>query len=299
MDRLIGLLDNQGPLTGKELLEKTRMDKFFLWKICNTCEKIITKIIGQRYLRLDKHVEGYARLSPSILREFYSYTVIGTEKHYQKILAKAETLQQDIKEISRRKFELAQEVIKQIVESQEDPTIFKTGASFLIAGDVVYEMAHLEPRPESSTGELVKGSDLDIVVVTQGLRNNTIKHLDLSIYKQKNILRKNPSYNEEIDYIIKDISRVESQLEFDSFESMVAAKILYEGQYLYGNYALFQKIKNMLAAKGIPKKIAALEEKALINRNKARFSLLNNEGSLLEEENMKLFYTREEKEEFF
>lgn len=159
--------------------------------------------------------------------------------------------------------------------------------------------AHLEPRPESSTGELVKGSDLDIVVVTRGLPNNTIKHLDLSIYKQKNFLLRNPSYNEEIEYIIKDISRVESQLEFDSFESMVAAKILYEGQYLYGNYTLFQKIKNMLVAKGIPKKIAALEEKAIINRNKARFSLLNNEGSLLEEENMKLFYTREEKEEFF
>jgi hypothetical protein len=55
----------------------------------------------------------------------------------------------------------------------------------------------------------------------------------------------------------------------------------------------------LLADKGIPKKIATLEDKALINRNKAQFSLLNNEGSLLEEENMKLFYTREEKEEFF
>ena len=37
----------------------------------------------------------------------------------------------------------------------------------MIAGDVVFEMAHLEPRPESSTGKLVKGSDLDIVVVTK------------------------------------------------------------------------------------------------------------------------------------
>jgi hypothetical protein len=40
---------------------------------------------------------------------------------------------------------------------------------FIIAGDVVFGMAHAEPRPEASTGELVKGSDLDIIVIADDL----------------------------------------------------------------------------------------------------------------------------------
>ncbi len=299
MDKILELLETQGPLTGKVLIEKTKMDGFSLWKICNTNRRIIKKVIGTRYLRLDKQVDGYARLSPSIIREFYGYTIIGTEKNLKEIAKEAELLHQGIKEISRKKFKLAQEVVKKICESQEDSHIIKKCACFIIAGDVAYEMSHLEPRPELSTGELVKGSDLDIVVVTQGLPDSISKCLDLSIYNQKNYLLKNPSYKEEIDYIIKDISKVERQLDFDNFESMVASKILYEGKFLYGDIGIFNKIKEMLINKGIPRKLMALEEKALMNRNNAVSYLLKFKGTLSDQESMKLFYTKEEKEEFF
>lgn len=89
------------------------------------------------------------------------------------------------------------------------------------------------------------------------------------------------------------------QLKFDSFESMVAAKIFDEGKFLYGNWDIFQKVKQLLFEKGIPEKIAALEEKAILNRNNAISYLLRCEGTLADEKNMKLFYTNEEKEEFF
>ncbi|MEG6522912.1 hypothetical protein [Desulfotomaculum sp. 1211_IL3151] len=299
MDNIIELLDNQGPLTGKQLLEKTKMDEFSAWKICNSSKRVVTKIIGTRYLRLDRQVEGYARLSPSIIREFHGYTVIGTEKNINETRIKAELLRQEIIEISKKKFELAQEVITKIVESQEASHSIKAGACFIIAGDVAYEMSHLEPRPEASTGELVKGSDLDIVVVSQGLPDSTIKALDQAIYIHKNFLLKNPSYNEEIDYIIKDISKVKDQLKFDSFEAMVASKILHEGKFLYGNFDIFKRVKEMLIEEGIPEKIKTLEEEAQMNRNNARTYLLAYEGQLTDEENMKLFYTKEEKEEFF
>jgi hypothetical protein len=299
MDKIIELLDNQGPLTGKELLEKIKLDEFSMWKICNSSERLVTKTIGSRYLRLDRQVEGYARLSPSIIREFHGYTVIGTEKNIHEILEKAKLIHQDIIEISRKKFALAQGVVTKIVESQETADIIKIGACFIIAGDVAYEMSHLEPRPEASTGELVKGSDLDIVVITQGLPDSIINALDLAIYQHKNFLLKNPSYNEEIDYIVKDIQKVKDQLKFNSFESMVASKILYEGKFLYGNFDIFKQVKNMLIDEGIPEKIRALEEAARVNRNNAREYLLKYEGKLTDAENMKLFYTKEEKEEFF
>jgi len=298
MDQILELLDSRGPLIGKELLERTQMDEFTAWKICNSHERIVTKTIGTRYLRLDRQVEGYARLSPSIIREFHGYTVIGTVRNIPDIQDKAELLRQEIINISKRKFELAQEVITKIVESQLASNIIKAGACFIIAGDVAYEMAHLEPRPEPSTGELVRGSDLDIVVVTQGLPVSIVKALDYHIYEQKNFLLRNPSYNEEIDYIIKDISKVKEQLKFNSFKSMVASKILYEGKFLYGNIDIFNNIKKMLMDESIPEKIKALEETASRNRNEAIAHLLNYEGKLTNEEDMKLFYTKEEKEEF-
>ncbi|MEG6616971.1 hypothetical protein V6C27_11135 [Peptococcaceae bacterium 1198_IL3148] len=299
MDKIITLLDSQGPLTGKELLEKINMDEFSTWKFCNSSDRVVTKTIGDRYLRLDRQVDGYARLSPSIIREFYGYTIIGTENNVHDIIIKAKLLHQEIIAISKKKFELAQRVITKIVESQQASEAIKTGVCFIIAGDVAYEMSHLEPRPEASTGELVKGSDLDIVVITQDLSDDIINALDLSIYDHKNFLLKNPSYNEEIDYIIKDISKVKEQLQFNSFESMVASKILYEGKFLFGNFNIFNQVKKMLNDEGIPEKIRALEEKALINRNNATTYLLNHQGKLTAEENMKLFYTKEEKEEFF
>jgi len=299
VDKIIAILDTEGPLTGRALLEKTRMDEFNLWKICNSSERIITKTIGQRYLRLDKQVNGYARLSPSIVREFYDYTLIGTVKYLQEIATKAALLHQEIMAISKNKLELAREVIKKICESHQNSQIINNRACFIIAGDVAYGMAHLEPRPESSTGELVKGSDLDIVVVTQDLPERIINTLDLAIYNQKNYLLKNPSYKEEIDYIIKDMNRVYEQLKFDSFESMIAAKIFDEGKFLYGNRDIFQKVKQLLLEHGIPDKIAALEEQAIISRNDAIAYLLKCKETLTDEKNMQLFYTKEEKEEFF
>jgi len=299
MDKLIELLDSQGPLTGKELIAKTGMDEFTAWRKCFSNEKVVTKTIGTRYLRLDRQVEGYARLSPSIIREFYGYTVIGTEKMMPQILSRAELLHEEIIQISKKKFALAQEVITKIVESKEAADIIKTGACFIIAGDVTYEMAHLEPRPESSTGKLVKGSDLDIVVVTQGLQTSMINMLDESIYAKKHYLLKHPDYNEEIDYVIKDISKVEGQLKFNDFESMVASKVLHEGKYLYGNLEIFEQIQKMLIDEGIPEKISILEEEALINRNNAAIQLSKLEGRFPDEEDMKLFYTKEEREEFF
>ena len=299
MDIIFDLLDAQGPLTGKELLDKAKKDEFTTWKICNSSDSIVTQTVGTRYLRLDRQVEGYARLSPSIIREFHGYTVIGTKKDKLEIQKKAEFLHQEIIRISKKKFELAQKVITKIVEAQANSDIIKKGACFIIAGDVAYEMSHLEPRPEVSTGELVRGSDLDIVVVAQSLPEDIINNLDLSIYEHKNFLLRNPSYKEEIDYIIKDIAKVKEQLQFDSFESMVASKILHEGKFLYGNLDIFNQIKQMLIEEGIPEKIRILEAKALHNRNKAKEHLLKYQVKLTDQEDMKLFFTQEEKEEFF
>jgi len=299
MNNIIELFEKYGPLTGKEIFEKTYGDIFTLWKTCNNNDDIVSRAIGEKYLRFDKHVEGFARLSPSIIREFCSYMVFGTKDQHELINTKAESIYKEILEISRKKFQLAQKVMAEIVEHQEDPQLICSQACFIIAGDVAYDMAHTEPRPECSTGKTVNGSDLDIVVVSKDLPESIIKAIDSAIYEKKAYLLKNPSYREEIDYVVKDISKVKRQLVFDEFESMIASKVLHEGKFLYGSFELFSEIKNMIFERGIPEKIEALKNKASIDREIARRQLLTNDNAIFDEDNMQLFYTTDEKEEFF
>jgi len=299
MQEIIELLRESGPLTGRKLLEKSRSDPLFIWRICNRSEKILTETIGKRYLRLDRQVEGFARLSPSILREFLTYTVLGLDDDIENIKVKAMELSRSIEKISMEKFILSKEIISRVVSSQKYHEEIKKKAVFIIAGDIVYNMAHRESRPESSTGKMVNGSDLDIIIITEDLPEDIIKELDRSIYHEKYYLLKMPAYREEIDYIIKDIDKVKQQLSFNCFEFMVASKILDEGKLLFGSDYLFDSIKKILLEKGIPKKLADLENTAISEREKARSYLLETTGLISQDEYENLFYTTEETEEIF
>ncbi len=299
MDSIIELLETHGPLTGKELHEKSVIEPFKLWKRCNQSASIVTQTIGTQYLRLSKSVSGYARLSPSILREFYNYAVIGLKTQTKEIKAKAKQLEQSVNEISKAKKEIAKDIIKKIVDSQSERKAIIENACFMISGDVVYNMSHLEPRPESSTGKMVNGSDLDIVVIYKDLPEEIIEKLDMAIYEQKAFLLMNPGYREEIDYVIKNVLKVEKDLKFIDFNSMVASKILDEGKFLLGSALLFSEVKKMIDYSGVPGKLFSLKERALIERENAREILLAFDDADIDTETMHLFYTNEETEEFF
>lgn len=299
MEKLIKLIEKEGPLTGKELSEKTDMDELSLWRACYKSGDIITKVFGRKYLRLDKKVEGYARLSPSIMREFLTYTVIGLNSDIAGIERKAGILHDRTKLISKNKYKLAYNTISRVIEPLEDSENLKKNICFIIAGDVVYDMAHTELRPESSSGKLVNGSDLDIIVISSGLSKALMESLDLLIYKEKSFLLKNPVFMEEIDYVIKDISKAYEQMEFSDFKSMVASKILNEGVFLYGSHEIFDLVKSMLIEKKVPEKLAKLESQAIANSKAAFLYLLENESDHFEEEFTKYFYTKEEIEEIF
>jgi hypothetical protein len=299
MDKLITVLENRGPLTGKDLIIETGVDTFTAWKECNSSKQIVTSIVGKRYLRLDLKVDGYARLSPSIMREFLNYTIAGLKEQKTIAAVKAKQIEKEIAAISKRKIRLARDTISHLVQNHPDQAIIKDKACFIIAGDVVFGMAHAEPRPESSTGELVKGSDLDIIIVTKDLPDRLLQSLDTLIYKEKYNLLMNPALKEEIDYLIKDLATVEEQLQFSDFKAMVASKILEEGQYLYGSRDLYNRIRQMLIQFAIPEKISLLEEKARQGRIEAEGKLMTASGTADHDDLMALFYTTEEKEEIF
>lgn len=299
MEQLLQVIKEQGPLTGKDFVRETGLDIFEAWQFCAFSPFVITSIVGRRYLRLDQKVEDYARLSPSIMREFLNYTVIGLAGQEQAIGKLANKIAVDISAISARKIALARDTIARLVENHHAGPEIKATSCFIIAGDVVFGMAHAEPRPESSTGELVRGSDLDIITVTDGLSPDLTEELDSIIYREKYTLLMNPASKEELDYIIKDLELVNEQLKFDNFKAMVASKILTEGQYLYGSKEIFDRIKDLIRLNAVAEKIATLETKAVLDRKNAEKELLGAPKSADREQLMALFYTTEEKEEIF
>jgi hypothetical protein len=170
----------------------------------------------------------------------------------------------------------------------------------IIAGDVAYRMAHTVPRLEPSTGQMVRGSDLDVIVVAaDDFPAEALRQLDLAIYRKKHYILFNPSHREEIDYVIKCVAKVQEQLRFDTFEHCVASKILYEGEMLCGSRELFDLIKELVEESGVPSKIAGLERQATDDRAAAEEYLLSSKVDKPTGKYFNLFYTREEHDEIY
>ena len=134
-------------------------------------------------------------------------------------------------------------------------------------------------------------------VVEDDLDPEVSRSLDNYIHKRKHLLLVND--REEIDYLIKSMSRVREQLNFDKFSSMVASKILYEGRFLYGNRGVFQEVKNLVEEYGIPDKLGVLEKEAIHNRELAEAQLLDIDMETESSEYLNLFFTRAEEDEIY
>jgi hypothetical protein len=295
---IYSILAETGPLTGAQLVEQTRTEVLSIWQHCQTEPCIQLKTAGRRFLRLDRNVSGYARLSPSIRREFLTYTFVGLDSQTKELEAAVGALELDICRISQFKLDMARASVTAAVEFLPHQDAILEKACFIIAGDVVYDMSHTVPRPEKSTGEMVRGSDLDIVVIVEDdLNPEIVDSLDDAIHKKKHLLLVNDQ--EEIDYLIKSMSRVREQLKFDIFSSMVACKILYEGRFFYGNQAVYQEMKSLLKEHQISDRLKALEEQAVSRREEAEAQLRGGCTANNGPECLNLFYTHAEEDEIF
>ena len=297
-ERVVAALTASGALTGAALVEKTGIDVLPLWQICRKGSGIRTEIVGRRYLRLDRNVEGYARLSPSIRREFLTYTFIALENQLEDLRHKTEGFRRATDGISLEKRDVARQSIVSTLEIMPGAETVLARSCFILAGDVVYGMAHTVSRPEKSTGEMVRGSDLDIIVVTEDDLDPALSgSLDDYMHKRKHLLLVNE--REEIDYLIKTLSRVREQLKFDIFSSMVASKILHEGEFLYGNPMLYERVKDLIAECRIEEKLAAMERDAVCNRELAEAQLLGIDAEKDSSQYLNLFFTQAEEDEIY
>ncbi len=296
---IIALIHEKGPLSGSEIMESIGGDGLILWRTCKLCKDLEIRTVGTRYMRLDRRIKGFARLSPSILREFLTYSVIGLAHQDIPLGQKAQSVASHIETISKAKSELAYSIVSTLVDKLECELPIQEQVCFIIGGDIVYNMAHDVPRPERSTGKLVNGSDMDlIVVVGDDFPKELAERIDEAIYKEKHRLLITPHLREEIDYIVKDLDRIREQIKFDTFKRMVACKLLHEGAFLYGSGLIFHTIRVMLKEHGVIQKLNALEEKARDFRKQAESFLLHGTDLEIHGESQYLFYPTEESEEF-
>lgn len=293
------ILARTGPLTGAELAATGGFtDILALWRACHQ-PGLILRRTGRRYMRLDSAVENYARLSPSIRREFLTYTLVGLASQEAALVVRTAELEQKTAAISREKLDLARESMCMALSGLPDESLILKNAAFMIAGDITYQMAHRVPRPEKSTGRMVRGSDLDIIIIAADtLPAAVLQALDSAIYRQKHYLLTHPDHQEEIDYVLKPLAKVRQQLAFDRFEHMVACKILCECQLLYGSPFFYEEIMKLVAASRVCAKLDAMEAAAEAERSTAEKTLLD--LSTPDPANhLHLFYTREESDEIY
>ncbi|MFO7783739.1 MAG: hypothetical protein ACQET7_03990 [Thermodesulfobacteriota bacterium] len=297
--RIETILQARGPLTGAELLEGLETDSLSLWRHCMGSARLIVRCVSRLYLRLDRRIEGFARLSPSILREFLTYSVIAPVGAETALEARALEISEHIRAVTREKSRLAYRTISALVSGSDNPEVIREKVCFLLAGDIVYDMAHDVPRPERSTGRLVRGSDLDlIVVVNDGFSDDHRRRLDDRIFMEKHSMLLSPQLREEIDYVVKDLDRIREQLRFDTFRRMVACKILQEGTFLYGSESLFTRIKKMFMESGVAERLKEMERMAGTLRFMAEETLLRKDLETIRRDYLHLFYPTEESEEF-
>ncbi len=300
VSEIVGLLGREGPLTGAELIDRTQAEALPLWRACRTSDQICSQLVGRRYLRLDRTIDGWARLSPSIRREFLTYTVVGGRGQEAAIGARVDKLTRDGDRISRAKSYLARDAMASVLAELGMAYPAAAKVTFIIAGDVTYRMAHAVPRPEPSTGQLVRGSDLDVIAVAEDdFPAETLEQLDLAIYRKKHYLLVSPSHHEEIDYVVKRVAQVREQLRFDTFEHCVASKILNEGEMLCGSREVFDTVKALVEKSGVPGKLADLERQAADARAAAEEYLLDCDDRNPVAKYFNHFYSRDEHDEIY
>jgi hypothetical protein len=233
------------------------------------------------------------------LREFLTYSAVGLPENPDLLEDRIMKISSRIEEVSRAKSMLLYRIVSSLSTKLETEISLDDRVCFMLGGDIVYNMAHDVSRPERSTGKLVRGSDMDMVVIVDERfpRDLTVK-LDDAIFREKYRLLTTPHLREEIDYIVKDLNRVRQQARFDTFKHMVACKILHEGTLLHGSEQLFHRVKATLKDSGVLEKIHAMERAAQAFRREAVHYLLSEGPDHIKDENRYLFYPSEESEEF-
>lgn len=296
--RVSGLLSERGPQIGKELASALcDVPVLALWQACFRSQSFLISHFASYYLRFDITRADQVRLSPSILRDFLSFTLFGLPGQREQMIERQGQLSNMHREVSRQKLSVAQQAMRSVFLKQSQAV--RSQVCAFIAGDLAYFLAHNEPREHAASGEMVRGSDIDIVVIMHdSLADETKQQFEAELTALKSFYLRHPDYRHEIDFICKRQSVMERQFGYADIHDKIASKIAWESMFLAGSLTLYMEIREAMGRTGVDKLIEADFDHALRDRKHAMRTLLNAPGDPLDEETRSLFYFSQERVEF-
>ncbi len=292
-NRIIDILPEAGSVSGAHLCEKLGGSYFDIWRTCINSRKLFNSDYARYYLRIDAEIPGFARLSPSILRDFLTYSRISTVNNIKQAAEVAARKREYHRKVSGQKRETA---FQMIAEAFDGELLQKIGV--VIAGDVCRDMAHEVERPERFTGEMVKGSDIDLIIVIEQDDKVLKEELENRLLELKSIYLRHPVLREEIDFVVNSISHYQQNGVFETPKQMISCKAALEGQYIAGNRNLVTKMRNTLTDADVPRKVLSMSERAFSERLHTVERLRKRPDSIRGSAERRLFYFSDEIWEF-
>ena len=295
------LLTDKGPMTGGEIARHFHSHpQIQIWRVCNERGRFRVFNCARYYLRYDITREDQIRLSPSVLRDFLSFTMIYLPGQKPFAVEAGAKLANKHRQISLQKLKFARQTL--LALSPEVQEVLAKNACCFIAGDIAYFLAHDEPRVNQQLGVTIKGSDIDIIVVHDNeMPEDVLKDAEKQILAYKFRAMKDPSLAQEIDFLFKPVRKMLSQFSYADIHQKIACKILYESFFLYGRLDLYENLKTEMEFAGTVKRIENDFNKALEGRKETVANILSLEDfdpSNLDPDIQSLFYFSQERLEF-
>jgi len=294
------ILKSDGPSTGAQLSEKLPdISDIAIWRACYGSSQIRVRNCARYYLRYDITRGNQLRLSPSILRDFLTFSLVYLTEQLVDIVEGGTMLANRFRTISLKKLSWAREALLQLDDELQE-VLYEHCVVFL-SGDIAYYLAHETKRTHSQLGVEVNGSDIDIVIVTnRGAPPDKIARIESQLLTTKKIYLMTPHIREELDFIVKPIDTMLGQLAYGDIHQKIASKILYESYFLMGRVDIYQTLMRHLKLSGTWDKIESDFVIALGQRRDtiAKILALSPDASTEDEEVASLFFASKERLEF-
>lgn len=290
-------LAEKGPLLGKELCAlHPNASNLALWQVCFSDLDIQISHFSRYYLRYDITREDHVRLSPSILRDFLSFTLLSLPGQREQVIERQVGLSNHHREVSLEKIRVAQSILIGILS--DIPQTEHARLCAFIAGDLAYFLGHDEPREVAQTGNLVRGSDIDIIIVEDGLDPDYVQQIDAAMMNAKGFYLRHPAHRHEVDYICKPIARMYRQFAYGDIHEKIASKIAYESMFLAGSLELYGRIRDEMEMSGAREAIETDFALGLRDRKRAMRALLAADPAKIDADVESLFFFSQERIEF-
>ena len=298
--RIKQLLRERGPITGGTLC-KAMPDTppIVIWRVIHSREDLRVQNCARYYLRYDIRRDNALRLSPSILRDFLTFSLVHLPNDQVGVVQAGTLLANRHRRISLKKLGLARRALLRLPDALQDE--INRHCVVFLSGDISYYLAHATKRRHEQLGTPVRGSDIDIVIIANAEADrDALQQIETELLSIKQLYLMSPNIREELDFIVKPIDRMLGQLEYRDIHEKIASKILYESIFLMGRVDIYESLMQNMTLRGTRARIEADFDTALGERQQtiAKILALPPEASADDPMVASLFFASQERLEF-